>query len=80
MRTISASPTRPFTLNFSTGSAMVIAQNYCFVRYGYDSYSYIMHAMQANSRKLAEDIAAIGEFSIIGEEHALPVRRITRLG
>jgi glutamate decarboxylase len=77
MRTISASPTRPFTLNFSTGSAMVIAQNYGFV---HDSYSYIMHAMQANSRKLAEDIAAIGEFSIIGEEHALPVRRITRLG
>jgi glutamate decarboxylase len=59
-----------FTLNFSTGSAMVVAQYYNFVRYGYDGYSYIMHTMQANSRKLAEDIAAIGEFSIIGAEDA----------
>jgi glutamate decarboxylase len=29
-----------------------------------------MHTMQANARKLAEDIAAIGEFSIIGAEGA----------
>ncbi len=57
-----------FTLNFSTGSAMVVAQYYNFVRYGHDGYSYIMHTMQANARKLAEDIAAIGEFSIIGGE------------
>jgi glutamate decarboxylase len=59
-----------FTLNFSTGSAMVVAQYYNFVRFGYDGYSYIMHTMQANARKLAEDIAAIGEFSIIGDEGA----------
>ena len=59
-----------FTLNFSTGSAMVVAQYYNFVRFGYDGYSYIMHTMQANSRKLAEDIAAIGEFEIIGAEDA----------
>ncbi len=59
-----------FTLNFSTGSAMVVAQYYNFVRFGYDGYSYIMHTMQANSRKLAEDIAAIGDFSIIGDEDA----------
>ena len=59
-----------FTLNFSTGSAMVVAQYYNFVRYGHDGYSYIMHTMQANARKLAEDIAAIGEFSIIGAEGA----------
>jgi len=58
-----------FTLNFSTGSAMVVAQYYNFVRLGHDGYSYIMHTMQANSRKLAEDIAAIGEFSIIGAEN-----------
>ncbi|MFL5860881.1 MAG: glutamate decarboxylase [Solirubrobacteraceae bacterium] len=59
-----------FTLNFSTGSAMVVAQYYNFVRYGHDGYSYIMHTMQANSRKLAEDIAATGEFQIIGAEGA----------
>jgi glutamate decarboxylase len=38
-----------FTLNFSTGSAMVVAQYYNFVRFGHDGYSYIMHTMQANS-------------------------------
>jgi glutamate decarboxylase len=59
-----------FTLNFSTGSAMVVAQYYNFVRFGYDGYRYIMRTMQANARKLAEDIAAIGEFEIIGAEDA----------
>jgi glutamate decarboxylase len=59
-----------FTLNFSTGSAMVVAQYYNFVRYGREGYSYIMHTMQANARKLAEDIAAIGQFSIVGAPDA----------
>ena len=31
-----------FTLNFSTGSAMVLAQYYNLVRYGRAGYSYIM--------------------------------------
>jgi glutamate decarboxylase len=59
-----------FTLNFSTGSAMVVAQYYNFVRFGYDGYSYIMHTMQSNARALAADIAAIGEFTIVGDQHA----------
>jgi glutamate decarboxylase len=59
-----------FTLNFSTGSAMVVAQYYNFVRFGREGYSYIMHTMQANARKLASDIAAIGEFEIVGAENA----------
>jgi glutamate/tyrosine decarboxylase-like PLP-dependent enzyme len=36
-----------FTLNFSTGSAMIVAQYYNFVRLGWDGHSYIMHTMQA---------------------------------
>ena len=59
-----------FTLNFSTGSAMVLAQYYNFVRYGHDGYRYIMETMQANARALAERIADIGEFRLIGEEGA----------
>jgi glutamate decarboxylase len=59
-----------FTLNFSTGSAMVVAQYYNLVRLGHDGYSYVMHTMQENARRLAEDIAAIGEFSIIGDRDA----------
>ena len=39
-----------FTLNFSTGSAMVLAQYYNFVRFGHDGYRYIMETMQANTR------------------------------
>ncbi len=59
-----------FTLNFSTGSAMVLAQYYNFVRFGFNGYRYIMETMQANARSLAERIAGIGEFRLIGGEGA----------
>jgi glutamate decarboxylase len=64
-----------FTLNFSTGSSMVLAQYYNFVRYGHDGYSYIMETMQANSRALAERIAGIGDFKLVGDagEEQLPL-------
>src|SRR6476620_2263601 len=57
-----------FTLNFSTGSAMVLAQYYNFVRFGHDGYRYIMETMQANARQLAELIAGIGVFELVGSE------------
>src|SRR3954462_1983336 len=50
-----------FTLNFSTGSAMVLAQYYNFVRYGQDGYRYIMETMQANTPALGERVHGIGE-------------------
>jgi len=59
-----------FTLNFSTGSAMVLAQYYNFVRFGRRGYSYIMETMQANSRLLAQRLADIGMFHLIGDEGA----------
>ena len=59
-----------FTLNFSTGSAMVLAQYYNFVRFGYGGYRYIMETMQANARSLAERISGIGEFRLIGDKGA----------
>jgi glutamate decarboxylase len=59
-----------FTLNFSTGAAMVLAQYYNFVRYGFEGYSYIMHTMQSNALRLASEIEAIGDFEIIGAENA----------
>ena len=43
-----------FTLNFSTGSAMVLAQYYNFVRFGRTGYPYVLKAMQANTRALAK--------------------------
>ena len=49
-----------FTLNFSTGSSMVLAQYYNFVRYGRAGYTYIMQNMQANATVLAERLAEHG--------------------
>jgi glutamate decarboxylase len=64
-----------FTLNFSTGAAMVLAQYYNFVRYGHDGYRFIMETMQANTRSLAERIAAMDEFRLVGDpgEEQLPL-------
>src|SRR4051794_32047778 len=59
-----------FTLNFSTGSSMVLAQYYNFIRYGHDGYRYIMESMQANARTLAEGIVAGGDFELVGEPGA----------
>jgi len=58
-----------FTLNFSTGSAMVLAQYYNFARLGHAGYRYVMETMKYNARLLAKEIEAVGEFELIGGEH-----------
>ena len=63
-----------FTLNFSTGSSMVLAQYYNFVRYGRAGYTYIMRHMQQNARVLAEKLQSMGRFELIGpDEEQLPL-------
>jgi glutamate decarboxylase len=64
-----------FTLNFSTGSAMVLAQYYNFVRLGRNGYRFVMETMRQNSNLLAERIAEIGAFRLIGadNEERLPL-------
>src|SRR6476660_3412700 len=63
-----------FTLNFSTGSAMVLAQYYNLVRYGRAGYTYIMKNMQQNARVLAEKLESMGRFELIGpDEEQLPL-------
>lgn len=63
-----------FTLNFSTGASMVLAQYYNFVRYGRDGYGYIIGGMRDNARTLAEGLKATGDFELIGEgEDQLPL-------
>jgi glutamate decarboxylase len=59
-----------FTLNFSTGAAMVLAQYYNFIRYGHDGYRYVMETMQANARGLADAIVATGRFVLVGDDRA----------
>ena len=63
-----------FTLNFSTGSAMVLAQYYNLVRYGRAGYGYIMRNMQENARVLADRLEAMDRFEVIGrDEEQLPL-------
>jgi glutamate decarboxylase len=63
-----------FTLNFSTGSSMVLAQYYNLVRYGRAGYTYIMKHMQENARMLAEKLQALGKFELIDpDEEQLPL-------
>ncbi len=57
-----------FTLNFSTGSAMVLAQYYNLVRFGREGYRHIMNAMQTNAKALAEKLEAMGHFELIGAD------------
>src|SRR5215218_5422902 len=65
---------KTFTLNFSTGSAMVVAQYYNFVRLGHEGYRYIMETMQANARLLTSHIESLGMFNVIGkDEEQLPL-------
>ena len=59
-----------FTLNFSTGSSMVLAQYYNLIRFGRGGYTYIMEMMQANSRRLAEQIAGMDQFRLVGDPDA----------
>jgi glutamate decarboxylase len=55
-----------FTLNFSTGSAMVLAQYYSLIRFGREGYGRVMNVMQQNAGFLASRISEIGPFQLIG--------------
>jgi glutamate decarboxylase len=57
-----------FTLNFSTGSAMVLAQYYNFVRLGREGYTYVVQQMEENAQLLAARLRDTGRFEIIGDD------------
>jgi len=57
-----------FTLNFSTGASMVLAQYYNFVRFGREGYAHVMGAMEQNAKALAEKLEAQGDFELIGSD------------
>jgi glutamate decarboxylase len=58
-----------FTLNFSTGASMVLAQYYNFVRYGREGYRTIMETMQRNADVLRKLVDESGDFELVGGEH-----------
>ena len=63
-----------FTLNFSTGASMVLAQYYNFVRLGHEGYAHVMGAMEQNAKALAEKLEANGNFELIGaDKEQLPL-------
>jgi glutamate decarboxylase len=63
-----------FTLNFSTGAAMVLAQYYNLIRLGREGYSYVMDVMRQNAATLAERLQASGRFELIGaDKEQLPL-------
>jgi glutamate decarboxylase len=55
-----------FTLNFSTGAAMVLAQYYNFIRYGFEGYKEIMGTMQHNAQLLARKVEDGEHFELVG--------------
>ena len=57
-----------FTLNFSTGASMVLAQYYNFVRLGREGYTHVMGAMEQNAKALAGKLEANGNFELIGAD------------
>jgi glutamate decarboxylase len=57
-----------FTLNFSTGASMVLAQYYNFVRLGRWGYTYVLKAMRENAKALAGKLEASGNFELIGAD------------
>jgi glutamate decarboxylase len=56
-----------FTLNFSTGAAMVLAQYYNLIRFGRDGYAYVIGMMRQNAEALAAKLKERGRFELIGE-------------
>jgi glutamate decarboxylase len=63
-----------FTLNFSTGSAMVLAQYYNLIRLGRQGYTYVMEMMRQNASLLAGHLRHSGDFELFGaDEEQLPL-------
>jgi len=63
-----------FTLNFSTGASMVLAQYYNFVRLGHQGYTVVMRAMEENAKALAKRLEENGNFELIGaDQEQLPL-------
>lgn len=61
------------TLNFSRGSAMILAQYYNFLRLGREGYTEIMENCLDNARYLTERLVKTDKFIMLNETQALPI-------
>lgn len=62
-----------YTLNFSNGSAMIVAQYYNFLRLGKNGYRKIVHNMMKISDRIAKALIATDKFILLGERRMEPV-------
>ncbi|KKM18146.1 hypothetical protein LCGC14_1668620 [marine sediment metagenome] len=62
-----------FTLNFSQGSAMVLAQYYNLLRLGKEGYTEIAGNILQNAKYLAKQIEETGLFDVLNPELLLPI-------
>jgi glutamate decarboxylase len=64
---------KTYTLNFSGGSAMVVAQYYNFLRFGRAGYTEIMENILEVSQDLAKRLERLGRFEILNKGEQLPI-------
>ena len=57
-----------FTLNFSTGSSVMLAQYYMFCRLGREGYTNVIRALKQNAEFLAGQLRDCGRFELIGAD------------
>jgi glutamate decarboxylase len=69
-----------YTLNFSRGSAMVIAQYYNFIRLGKSGYKKIMKNILDNSSYLGNLLKKTGKFELLNDGNMLPIIAVTLKG
>jgi glutamate decarboxylase len=62
-----------YTLNFSEGSSMIVAQYYNIMRLGMDGYRSIVEKMMGNAHYLAEKIKKLTYFDILNDAKHIPV-------
>lgn len=69
-----------YTLNFSRGSAMILAQYYNLLRLGRAGYTRIANNLLGNARYLAQRLADSGKFEVLNAANRLPVVTVTLKG
>lgn len=62
-----------YTLNFSSGSSMVLGRYYNFLRLGRKGYREVVNIVLENARYLAEQLQATGRFELLGKDWLLPL-------
>jgi glutamate decarboxylase len=65
--------TPTYSLNFSSGSSMMLAQYYNLLRFGREGYKKIMNGIIGNARYLAKLLGSSGKFEMLNSAEFFPV-------